>query len=410
MKVRDVMQASTVSVNEDSLIKHVARLIFTGTIYSFPVVRGKKLVGFITEEDIFFGMQSASKDNNYNGKKLVQVLEKPVRELMIKDVISVAPDTNLIDAQTLMYKHNFAQLPVVEKKGELVGVITRADIFRHVLEEELPKLESSQYASFMSENYDQMIDWDLRVENEFPTLFRVFQKHNVKNVLDVGSWTGEYAVRLAKEGVSVVGLDHNPLMISFSNSKKAKLPKATQQNISFQLTDFNNISGQIGKASVDAVISVGTSLAYVPKDPESVLSDLYKVTRKNGVLVMQLLNMEKVVEKKGRFLSFRMKQGEKGGEQLSIEFFDKKGARTLRHNVIKFFSDGQRWIFAGINSIDISYLKNDEIIKMVERAGYKDINVTGTKSEYRGQFGQMSLVKPFDPLTSDWMTVIAVKK
>lgn len=409
MKVRDVMQSSVISVGQDTPVKNVARLIFSGTTYNFPVVNDKKLVGFITEEDVFFGMHDASDKNNYNKEKLLKTLEKPVKELMVKDVISVTPETPLIDAQLLMYKHNFAQLPVIDSKRNLIGVVTRSNIFRHVLEEQIPKLEETQYASFMAESYDQMVDWGKRFEYEFPTLLRIFGKHNVKKVLEVSSWTGEYSIALAKEGITVTGVDDNPLMVKLGNDKRSKLSKKLQDQVSFKLTNFTDIDSLFKPGLFDAAICMGGGLPYVPADPEILLKSIKKVIKPGGVIVLQLINLERVVENMGRLYYFKIRKSKAVNEkeELDIEFFDKKDDKTLIHNVINFASDGNRWLYKGINSIDIKYIKNNEIEKMLKGAGFKDVMITGNKGEYRGEYGQMSLVKPFDPETSDWMTVVA---
>lgn len=408
MKVQDVMQTSAIWVEDSLPIKSLARIVFTANLSGFPVVSHNKLVGFITEEDVFSNIYNAKGEEILSGEETTALLEKPVKTIMVKNPISVTPETKLVDAQLLMYKYNFTRLPVVDKNKNLLGTIARGDVFRHILKNEIPRLEQGQYAAFMMDNYDQMIDWDLRVENEFPTLLWVFQRDNIKKIIDLGSWTGEYAKRLAEEGVDVVGLDHNSLMIAYANAKKAKLPEAIKKKLSFQLTDFTDIPKMFKKGEIDGVVSVGTSLAYLPQDPEKVLKDLHSVVRKDGVIVLQLLNLEKVVEQKGRFLNFVVKKVDKDkNEELYVEYFDKKDEKTLMHNVVHFKKDTGRWVFTGINSIKIIYIKNDEIAPMLERAGFRDVNIAGTKSEYRGQFGQMSLIKPFDPKTSDWMTVIA---
>lgn len=406
MKVRDVMHTSFVAVQEESPIKNIARLIFSGNIYSFPVLSGKKLVGFITEEDIFFGMHGQKDEISYDKNKLALVLEKKAKDLMVKNVISTKPDVKLEDAQSLMYKHNFAQIPVIDEDGVLVGMVTRANVFRNVLEEEIPRLEQGQYAEFMAENYDLMVDWDKRTEYEFPTLFRIFKNNKVKKIMDLGSWTGEYAIRLAREGIEVIGVDHNELMVALAKDKRSKLPDNIKKRVDFELSDFLDLTRKFKSGSFDGVVSLGTSLAYLPQKPEHVLKDLHKIIKKDGVIVLQLLNMERVIEEKGRFLNFKIKKTD-SKEELFIEYFDKKNENTLMHNIVNFTRDGGRWIFGGINSIEVHYIKNDEVATLLQNAGFKDISITGNKGEYKGQFGQMSLIKPFYPQTSEWMTVVA---
>lgn len=60
--------------------------------------------------------------------------EIPVRDWMKRDVVTVSPDMTIKDARDRIMKHNYRGLPVVDKKGELVGIITFDDV-RKVPEE-----------------------------------------------------------------------------------------------------------------------------------------------------------------------------------------------------------------------------------------------------------------------------------
>lgn len=47
---------------------------------------------------------------------------------MSHEPITVTPDTPLPDANKIMHKYNIRRLPVVDKNGKLVGIVTRGDI------------------------------------------------------------------------------------------------------------------------------------------------------------------------------------------------------------------------------------------------------------------------------------------
>ena len=57
-----------------------------------------------------------------------------VGEVMSDRPISVTGDRTLRDAAKLMQKHNIRRLPVLDDAQELVGILTRADILRDLLE------------------------------------------------------------------------------------------------------------------------------------------------------------------------------------------------------------------------------------------------------------------------------------
>jgi CBS domain-containing protein len=53
-----------------------------------------------------------------------------VRDVMSPRVISIAPDANVLEAIGLMLQKHISGLPVVDKSGTLVGVITEGDFLR----------------------------------------------------------------------------------------------------------------------------------------------------------------------------------------------------------------------------------------------------------------------------------------
>lgn len=50
-----------------------------------------------------------------------------VRDIMVRDVVSVNPDTSLVEAVQVIIKHNFDGVPVVDTDNKLAGIITEYD-------------------------------------------------------------------------------------------------------------------------------------------------------------------------------------------------------------------------------------------------------------------------------------------
>jgi CBS domain-containing protein len=51
-------------------------------------------------------------------------------DVMTPDPISIDPEASISDAVQLMLTHRFSGLPVVDKNGALVGVVTEGDLLR----------------------------------------------------------------------------------------------------------------------------------------------------------------------------------------------------------------------------------------------------------------------------------------
>ena len=58
----------------------------------------------------------------------ITVVIVKVTEIMSRPVITVTPDTGIKAAARLLVKHSISALPVVDAKGELVGIVSEADL------------------------------------------------------------------------------------------------------------------------------------------------------------------------------------------------------------------------------------------------------------------------------------------
>jgi CBS domain-containing protein/SAM-dependent methyltransferase len=419
MKVSDVMQRSVIKVAPSDPIKDVARLIFSLGISGVPVVEKKKLVGIVTEEDIFKKIHPTisdisedyihSKSFESMEEEVKNILETPVKKIMNEKVHTISQDVPIMKAQTLMLLYHFSRLPVINDRNELVGIISQGDIFREVIKNEIPQIEKERFASFIAKNYDSSVKWDERLSIEFPLLFGEFKKHNVESIIGLGSWTGQYVVELVNKGVKkMLALDPNPSMIEISKSKQKRMNPDRARRLKFKLSDFMHIDREINE-KFDAMLATGNSLAYIPVHINSAFSQVAKVLRKkHAVIMFQLLNFDKILES-GRLLSFSIASG-KGPyekEHLYIEFFDRNEHEgKLMQRVVIFDSDGKNWIFKGITSVPVFHYTKSDIEKALRSAGFNKISITGNE----GKYGIISSKEPFNPRLSDWINVIAIRE
>ena len=51
---------------------------------------------------------------------------------MVRDVVTVHPDTDVADAVKLLSEHDVSALPVVDEPGNLIGILSEADLIRRV--------------------------------------------------------------------------------------------------------------------------------------------------------------------------------------------------------------------------------------------------------------------------------------
>lgn len=126
--VKDWMTSSVVTVGRGTPISEAHRIMKEKNIRRLPVVQNNKLVGIVTIGDVREASPSDATtlsiwELNYLWAQLT------VEKVMTTDLISVQPDTAILDAAELMLEHKVSGLPVVAD-GNLAGIITESDVFR----------------------------------------------------------------------------------------------------------------------------------------------------------------------------------------------------------------------------------------------------------------------------------------
>ena len=127
MSVSDFMTTDLVTVTPATPIYDAVDLMKKHDIHRLPVLENGQLAGLITEGIIQEAMPS--KATSLSVYEVNYLLNKTtVKDVMIKDVETIAPDALLEDAIAVMRRKNIGVLPVIEGT-QLKGIITNNDIF-----------------------------------------------------------------------------------------------------------------------------------------------------------------------------------------------------------------------------------------------------------------------------------------
>lgn len=115
---RDVMSRNPVTLNEIDPMSLAESIFHLGRVRHLPVVRHGKLVGLVTQRDL---LRAYAKAGAARGPTLLAA------EVMQSALAKAGPSTPAKDVFKLMLKRKFGCVPIVEKDGTLVGIITEAD-------------------------------------------------------------------------------------------------------------------------------------------------------------------------------------------------------------------------------------------------------------------------------------------
>ncbi|EMA25882.1 CBS domain-containing protein [Haloarcula amylolytica] len=115
--VADVMTPAdhVTTVPEDMSVRELIQTMFKERHTGYPVERGGEVVGLVTLEDA----------------RAVQEVEREaytVGDVMTTEIITISPDTDVMDALTSLQQNSVGRLLVTDEDGSFEGLLTRTDI------------------------------------------------------------------------------------------------------------------------------------------------------------------------------------------------------------------------------------------------------------------------------------------
>lgn len=130
MLVRDWMTVNVISIGVNSSVLDAAEILREKNIRQFPVIDSDgKLVGIVSDRDIRDAMPSKFIPGDGVTGRSGGLYTLTAGDIMTLDPITVASDTALSEVADILVKHKIGGLPVVDG-GELMGIITQADVLR----------------------------------------------------------------------------------------------------------------------------------------------------------------------------------------------------------------------------------------------------------------------------------------
>jgi CBS-domain-containing membrane protein len=132
--VESVMSTDVVTVTPEMSFRDVVKVLRRRRVSGLPVVNDAgKLVGIVSEADLLNKVEKRSREA-YVLESRWQRLDRAraealdVASVMSTDVITVQPDCPISLAAREMHTRGFKRLPVVDKDGSLVGIVSRGDL------------------------------------------------------------------------------------------------------------------------------------------------------------------------------------------------------------------------------------------------------------------------------------------
>ena len=118
--VKDVMTSNPTTLEASAGVVEAARIMRDEDTGIVPVTENGRLIGTVTDRDIVVRVLAEGRDPQ----------STTVREVASTELVTVDPQQELDEALRLMASHQVRRLPVVEEDGQLVGIVSQADVAR----------------------------------------------------------------------------------------------------------------------------------------------------------------------------------------------------------------------------------------------------------------------------------------
>jgi len=126
--VKNWMTPNVVTIAPEDSMQHVINIMKEKKVHMLPVVKGGKLVGVVSDSDL--KRASASEATTLDMHELLYLISKiKVGDIMTRNPFTVRVDSTVEETAELLMEKRISGVPVVDDQGQVVGIITRDDLF-----------------------------------------------------------------------------------------------------------------------------------------------------------------------------------------------------------------------------------------------------------------------------------------
>ena len=142
MNVADIMTRDVLAVPETVSIHEAAALMVDRGVSGLPVVNDDNVpIGIITEGDLILRQRAPSlkrrswwsllfSDAEAMARDYQRSAGMTVGEVMSRAVVSVGPEWPIESVASMLDRLHYRRMPVVDRHGRLVGIVSRADLIK----------------------------------------------------------------------------------------------------------------------------------------------------------------------------------------------------------------------------------------------------------------------------------------
>jgi CBS domain-containing protein len=120
--VRDIMTTGVLTVRPDTPCRELAVMFRAHRVSGFPVIADDgTVIGVVSGSDLL-----ALAAGRHRGQPAAD--QATAGDLMTRPAVTIGPDDLVQTAARMMHSHRIQRLPVVDRDGQLEGIVSRSDV------------------------------------------------------------------------------------------------------------------------------------------------------------------------------------------------------------------------------------------------------------------------------------------
>ncbi len=120
MRLNELVRRKPITISGEATIYDVVKIMAEQNIGFLVVVENGRMIGVLSERDV---VRSLAERGNLSVK---------VSDICKRDIITLQADATLEEAAEKMGKHGIRHIVVVNKSGELIGVVSVRDLIQEL--------------------------------------------------------------------------------------------------------------------------------------------------------------------------------------------------------------------------------------------------------------------------------------
>ena len=173
-------------------------------------------------------------------------------------------------------------------------------------------IKNNDFFNDLAEDYDLMISFTKAIKGKKNALKNIITA-DMRYAADIGCGTGTDSIALSSLGLKVTAFDPSSEMIKVAENNA----KSDGLSINFQNYPIDSIPKSFNN-KFHFAISLGNTFANIEKEKfQHSIHRCFDILKTNGVLLIQILNYEKVIEEKKRIINITQ-----GNNKYFIRLYD----------------------------------------------------------------------------------------